>query len=83
MRLFHQACLCEEQQNNNADLSNIESSIPPEQDCDYCPKKKSRTEDNSQSDQLEEPNEKYCTSIQSKENVSTISPIAGKRVLKY
>ena len=45
-------------------------------------KKKSRTEDNSQTGQLEEPNEKYCTSIQSRENVSTTSRIAGKKGVK-
>ena len=58
MRLFHQTCLTEEQQNNNIDLSNIESSIPYEQDCDYSPKKKSRTENKSYSGQLEETNKK-------------------------
>ena len=49
---------------------------------DYNLKKKSRTEDNSQSGQLEKPNKKYSTSVKSKENVSTISPIAGKKGVK-
>ena len=63
-------------------MSNIESTISPEQDYDYSPKKKFRTEDNSQESQLEEPNKKYCTSVQSKENVSTTSRIAGKKGVK-
>ena len=83
IRLFHPISLSEEQQNDGAtNLGNIESSIPPKQDYDYSPKKKFRTEDNSQSGQLDEPNEKYCASIQSKENVSTSSRIAGKKGVK-
>ena len=83
IRLFHPISLSEEQQNDGVtNLNNIDSSIPPKQDNDYSPKKKFRTEDNSQSGQLYEPNEKYSASIQSKENVSTTSRIAGKKGVK-
>ena len=83
IRLFHPISLSEEQQNDGVtNLNNIDSSIPPKQDNDYSPKKKFRTEDNSQSGQLYEPNEKYSASIQSKENVSTTSRIPVKKGVK-